>query len=63
MAPNNYEYEFSEPLEASLPESLEGLKDAHIVYRLKARIQRGMLAHDVVAKKVRFCLHASGICL
>lgn len=52
MAPNNYAYEFSVPLEASMPESIEGIKDAHVVYKLKARVQRGMLAHDIVAKKV-----------
>lgn len=53
LAPNNYTYEFSVPLEASLPESVEGLGATHIIYRLKARVVRGMLAHDIVAKKVR----------
>lgn len=52
LAPNNYAYEFSVPLDASLPESVEGLGGTHIIYRLKARVVRGMLAHDVVAKKV-----------
>lgn len=51
VKPNNYEYPFSIHLEGSLPESVEGLMGAHVVYRLKARIVRGKFSHDITAKK------------
>lgn len=35
-----------------LPESVEGIDAAHVVYRLKARVVRGKFSHDIVAKKV-----------
>lgn len=51
VKPNNYEYDFSETLSGDLPESIEGLGNTHIVYRLKARITRHRLVHDVTVKK------------
>ena len=35
-----------------IPESVEGLANAHIVYRLKARVLRSKFNHDITAKKV-----------
>src|SRR6201994_2773023 len=50
LAPDNYEWPFSCILEGALPESVEGLKDAWIIYRLKAEICRKR-AKDVVVRK------------
>lgn len=36
-----------------LPESIEGLENAHIFYRLKAVIDRPRFAQNIVAKKVQ----------
>ena len=35
----------------NVPESLEGLKNGWIIYRLKATIERGRFAKDVYARK------------
>lgn len=35
-----------------LPESMEGLENAHVFYRLKAVIDRPRFAQNIVAKKV-----------
>jgi hypothetical protein len=51
IKPNNYEYPFQVHLEGTLPESVEGLAHAHVVYRLKARIIRGKFSHDITAKR------------
>ena len=50
LAPNNYEWPFDCILEGSLPESIEGMKDAWIIYRLKAEIGRRR-AKDIVIRK------------
>lgn len=36
-----------------LPESIEGLENAHVFYRLKAVIDRPRFAQNIVAKKVQ----------
>lgn len=36
-----------------LPESIEGLENAHVFYRLKAVIERPRFAQNIVAKKVQ----------
>ncbi|KAK5218990.1 hypothetical protein LTR72_008172 [Exophiala xenobiotica] len=50
LHPNNYEWPFSCILEGALPESVEGMKDAWIIYRLKAEISRKR-GRDIVVRK------------
>jgi hypothetical protein len=50
LPPDNYEWPFDCILEGSLPESVEGLKDAWVIYRLKAEIGRRR-AKDIVVRK------------
>ena len=47
----NYEWPFDMILAGSTPESLEGLHDSWIIYRMKATIERGMLQQNSVARK------------
>lgn len=47
---DNYEWPFSCILEGALPESVEGMKDAWIIYRLKAEIKRKR-GRDIVVRK------------
>ena len=47
----NYEYPFDMILPGSTPESVEGLPDSWIVYRMKATIERGILQQNSVARK------------
>lgn len=47
----NYEYPFDLILPGSTPESVEGLTDTWIVYRMKATIERGLLQQNSVARK------------
>lgn len=51
LRPDNYEYEFDVALPGDLPESIEGLENAHIFYRLKAVIDRPRFSQNIVAKK------------
>ncbi|RMZ75789.1 hypothetical protein DV738_g5270, partial [Chaetothyriales sp. CBS 135597] len=50
LPPDNYEWPFDTILEGSLPESIEGMKDAWIIYRLKAEIGRKR-ARDIITRK------------
>ncbi|EXJ91189.1 hypothetical protein A1O1_04298 [Capronia coronata CBS 617.96] len=50
LQPDNYEWPFQCVLQGSLPESVEGLKDAWIIYRLKAQISRKR-GRDIVVRK------------
>ncbi|QVM07221.1 hypothetical protein D8B26_001925 [Coccidioides posadasii str. Silveira] len=50
MPADNYEYPFDVILPGSLPESVEGLQDSWITYRLKAEIGR-KYAKDIHARK------------
>lgn len=50
---DNYSWPFDLVLDGSLPESVEGLKDAYIVYRLKAEIGRKRAKDLVVRKPLR----------
>ncbi|KAK4938419.1 hypothetical protein LTR10_021136 [Elasticomyces elasticus] len=50
LPPDNYEWPFRCILEGSLPESVEGLKDAWVIYRLKAEISRKR-GRDIVVRK------------
>lgn len=47
----NYEYPFNLILPGSTPESIEGLAETWLVYRMKATIERGMLQQNLVARK------------
>lgn len=47
----NHEWPFELVIPGSMAESVEGLRDSFISYRLKATVARGMLAHDLHAYK------------
>ncbi|KAL3422055.1 arrestin domain-containing protein [Phlyctema vagabunda] len=47
----NYEWPFELVIPGSMAESVEGLADSHIVYKLKATVARGKLAYDLHAWK------------
>jgi hypothetical protein len=47
----NYEWPFELLIPGSMAESVEGLHDSHIVYKLKATVARGKLAYDLHAWK------------
>ena len=47
----NYEYPFDMIIPGSTPESVEGLVDTWIVYRMKATIERGLLQQNQLARK------------
>ncbi|KAI4186585.1 MAG: hypothetical protein LQ346_005656 [Caloplaca aetnensis] len=51
LAAGNYEWPFEYLLPGYTPESIEGLQDSWIIYRLKATIERGILAQNVFARK------------
>ncbi|KAF6843059.1 arrestin [Colletotrichum musicola] len=47
----NYEWPFEYTLPGNTPESVEGIPEASIVYKLKATVARGKLAYDLHATK------------
>ncbi len=47
----NYEWPFELVISGSMAESVEGLNDSHIIYKLKATVARGKLAYDLHAWK------------
>ncbi|KAH9208685.1 hypothetical protein DL95DRAFT_394987 [Leptodontidium sp. 2 PMI_412] len=47
----NYEWPFEIVIPGGFAESVEGLQDSHIQYRLKATVARGKLAYDLHAHK------------
>ena len=47
----NYEYPFEMILPGSTPESVEGLSESWVVYRMKATIERGILQQNQIARK------------
>ncbi|ROT36277.1 hypothetical protein SODALDRAFT_335353 [Sodiomyces alkalinus F11] len=51
LEPGNYEWPFKLDLPGDMPESVEGIPEASIMYRLKATIVRGKLSHDMHAYK------------
>ncbi|KAL8908560.1 MAG: hypothetical protein Q9171_005395 [Xanthocarpia ochracea] len=51
LAADNYEWPFDYALPGNMSESVEGLDDSWIVYRLKATIERGILAQNIVTRK------------
>ncbi|KAL8872247.1 MAG: hypothetical protein Q9174_002094 [Haloplaca sp. 1 TL-2023] len=50
LSAGNYEFPFDYVIPGNYPESIEGLAD-WIVYRMKATIDRGLLAQNVLARK------------
>lgn len=51
LLPGNYEYPFEYMLPGDTAESVEGIPEASITYRLKATVSRGKLAYDWHAHK------------
>lgn len=47
----NYEWPFDMIIPGSTPESLEGMIDTWVIYRMKATIERGLLQQNPVARK------------
>ena len=47
----NYEYPFEAILPGNAPESVEGLPDTWVIYRIKATVQRGRFAKDLLTRK------------
>lgn len=47
----NYEWPFELVIPGHMAESIEGLQDSHIMYKLKATVARGKLAYDLHAYK------------
>lgn len=47
----NYEWPFELVIPGSMAESVEGLQESHIMYKLKATVARGKLAYDLHAHK------------
>jgi hypothetical protein len=47
----NYEWPFELVIPGHMAESIEGLHDSHIMYKLKATVARGKLAYDLHAYK------------
>ncbi|MCJ1397494.1 hypothetical protein MMC11_000687 [Xylographa trunciseda] len=51
LRPGNYEYPFEAILPGTSPESVEGLPDTWVIYRIKATVQRGRFAKDLITRK------------
>ncbi|KAI9845075.1 MAG: hypothetical protein M1837_005079 [Sclerophora amabilis] len=51
LGAGNHEWQFSFIIEGKFPESVEGLRDSWVVYRMKATVERGRLVHDLFARK------------
>lgn len=47
----NYEWPFDIILPGQTSESVEGLSDSWVIYRMKATIERGMLQPNVLARR------------
>ncbi|RKF53276.1 putative HECT-type ubiquitin ligase-interacting protein creD [Golovinomyces cichoracearum] len=51
LHPGNYEWPFELIIPGTMAESVHGLRETYILYKLKARVARGKLAHDLLAWK------------
>ncbi|KAL9099841.1 MAG: hypothetical protein Q9163_004717 [Psora crenata] len=51
LAAGNYEWPFQLIIPGESPESLEGLSETWVIYRMKATIERGLLQHNSIARK------------
>jgi hypothetical protein len=51
LEPGNYEWPFEFPISGGMFESVEGMPDCYLKYKLKATVARGKLAHDLHAYK------------
>lgn len=48
---DNHEWPFEYALGGTTPESIEGLSNSWIIYRLKATIERSLMQQNVIARK------------
>ena len=54
LSPGNYEWPFELMMNGSMAETIEGLTNSHITYKLEATVMRGKLGHNMhVSKPVR----------
>ena len=51
LEPGNYEFAFKHELPGNMPESVEGLREGSITYKLKATVSNGI----DVPKMIAFC--------
>ena len=51
LAAGNYEWPFEMILPGKTPESIEGLPESWVIYRMKAKIERGLLQQNAVARR------------
>ncbi|KAI9726013.1 MAG: hypothetical protein M1834_009441 [Cirrosporium novae-zelandiae] len=51
LKPGNYEFDFEHAITGDMPESIEGLDNSWIIYRMKATIERGMLQQNIHARR------------
>lgn len=51
IRPGNHEFPFEFTLSGDLPESIEGMYGDHITYSMKATIDKGVLAKDLIARR------------
>jgi arrestin-related trafficking adapter 4/5/7 len=51
LQPGNYEHEFSLVIPGDMVESVEGLPDSWLIYRMKATIDRGWWASNLYARQ------------
>ena len=51
LRPGNYEWPFDMIIPGDTTESLEGLLETWVIYRMKATIERGMLQQNSIARK------------
>ncbi|KZF21120.1 hypothetical protein L228DRAFT_269520 [Xylona heveae TC161] len=51
LSPGNYEYPFEVIIPGDTPQSIEGLHDSFVIYRMKATVERGMLAQNLHARR------------
>ncbi|ODV89187.1 hypothetical protein CANCADRAFT_11378, partial [Tortispora caseinolytica NRRL Y-17796] len=52
LSAGSYEYPFDTIIPGSIPESVEGLESAIVIYKMKATIERGRFSNNIVRKKV-----------
>ncbi|KAL8693074.1 MAG: hypothetical protein Q9218_002038 [Villophora microphyllina] len=51
LAAGKHEWPFDHVLPGYTPESIEGMSESYLIYRLKATIDRGILSQNVIARK------------
>lgn len=51
LCAGNYEYAFEMVIPGDTPESVEGLSESWVIYRLKATLERGFLSPNIHARQ------------